>query len=42
MRYEVIFAPEAVEDLKKLKANIRATVLASIQTHLKYEPRKQS
>ena len=42
MRSEVIFAPEAVEDLRRLKANIRAAVLASIQAHLKHEPRKQS
>lgn len=42
MRFEIILAPEAIEDLRRLKANVRAKVLASIETHLKHEPRKQS
>ena len=42
MRFEIVFAPEAVEDLKKLKANLRAEVRAGIETHLRHDPRKLS
>jgi mRNA-degrading endonuclease RelE of RelBE toxin-antitoxin system len=42
MRFAIILAPEAVEDLKSLKANLRATVRQAIETHLRHEPRKTS
>jgi mRNA-degrading endonuclease RelE of RelBE toxin-antitoxin system len=42
MRVEVVLAPEAVEDLKSLKANFRTEVRAAIETHLRHEPRKTS
>jgi mRNA interferase RelE/StbE len=42
MRFDIIFAPEAVEDLKGLKANRRAEVRAAIEVHLRHEPRKTS
>lgn len=42
MRFAIVLAPEAVEDLKGLKANRRAEVQAAIETHLRYEPRKTS
>jgi mRNA interferase RelE/StbE len=42
MQIAIIFAPEAVEDLRSLKANIRATVRAEIERHLRHEPRKVS
>jgi mRNA-degrading endonuclease RelE of RelBE toxin-antitoxin system len=42
MSYAIILAPEVVEDLKKLKANIRADVRAALETHLRYEPEKVS
>lgn len=42
MPFAIVFAPEAVEDLKKLKANIRADVRAALETHLKHEPEKMS
>src|SRR5712691_7421974 len=42
MRFAVVLAPEAVEDLKKLKANIRADVRAALETHLRHEPEKVS
>jgi mRNA interferase RelE/StbE len=42
MSFGIILAPEAVEDLKRLKAGIRATVRAAFVTHLKYEPTKTS
>jgi mRNA interferase RelE/StbE len=42
MRYEIVLAPEAVEDLKGLKARDRATVKDAIETHLRHEPIKTS
>lgn len=42
MRYEIIFAPEAEEDLLLLRANERSEVLDAIETHLRYEPEKVS
>jgi mRNA-degrading endonuclease RelE of RelBE toxin-antitoxin system len=38
MRFEIIFAPEAVQDLKHLKAHIRAAVRDAIELHLRHEP----
>ena len=42
MRYKIILAPEAVRDLKRLQANLRAAVTDSIETHLRHEPTKLS
>jgi mRNA-degrading endonuclease RelE of RelBE toxin-antitoxin system len=42
MRYEIVFAPEAVEDLRALKANLRATVRAALEAPLRHEPAKAS
>ena len=42
MRYEIILAPEAVEDLRCLKANVRAEVRDAIERHLRHEPTKTS
>jgi mRNA-degrading endonuclease RelE of RelBE toxin-antitoxin system len=42
MRYEIILAPEAVEDLRALKAAVRSTVRDALETHLRYEPMKTS
>jgi mRNA-degrading endonuclease RelE of RelBE toxin-antitoxin system len=42
MRFEIVLAPEAVEDLKGLKANLRTEVRAAIEAHLRHEPRKTS
>jgi len=42
MPYEIILAPEAVEDFKRLKAPIRATVKAALNTYLRHEPAKAS
>ena len=38
MRFEIILAPEAVEDLKHLKANLRAAVRDAIERHLRHAP----
>jgi mRNA-degrading endonuclease RelE of RelBE toxin-antitoxin system len=42
MRYEIVLAPEAVEDLKKLKANLRTTIRAALETHLRHAPTRAS
>jgi mRNA-degrading endonuclease RelE of RelBE toxin-antitoxin system len=42
MRYEIILAPEAVEDLRQLKAHLRVQVRDTIEKHLRYEPKKAS
>ena len=42
MRFEIILAPEAVEDLRKFKANERAAGKVALETHLRYEPTKTS
>ena len=42
MRFEILFAPEAVEDLKPLKANLRAEVKDAIERHLQYHPTRTS
>ena len=41
MAYAIILAPEAVQDLNDLKANVRAQVREGIETHL-HEPGKAS
>jgi mRNA-degrading endonuclease RelE of RelBE toxin-antitoxin system len=42
MSFAIILAPEAVEDLKRLKAKIRADIRAALETHLRHEPKKVS
>jgi mRNA interferase RelE/StbE len=42
MRYDILFAPEAVEDYEGLAANVRAAVRDCIESHLRHEPRKTS
>jgi mRNA interferase RelE/StbE len=42
MPFEIVLAPEAVEDLKRLKANVRADIRAALETHLRREPKKAS
>ena len=38
MPFAIILAPEAVEDLRRLTANVRATVRSALETHLRHEP----
>jgi mRNA-degrading endonuclease RelE of RelBE toxin-antitoxin system len=40
MKYEILFAPEAVQDFKRLSARDRSTVKEAIEKHLRYEPQK--
>jgi mRNA interferase RelE/StbE len=42
MRREILFAPEAVNDLKSLAARERATVRDAIEQHLRHEPKRTS
>lgn len=42
MRFEIVLAPEAVEDLKRLKSNIRTEVRSALEIHLRHEPTKLS
>ena len=42
MRFAIVLAPEAVADLRKLKATLRARVREALETHLRHEPTKTS
>lgn len=42
MPFAIVLAPEAVEDLSRLRAALRSSVKAAIQTHLRHEPEKTS
>ncbi|MGH8637870.1 MAG: type II toxin-antitoxin system RelE family toxin [Burkholderiales bacterium] len=42
MRFEILLAPEAVEDLHRLKASERSAVKGALETHLRHEPTKSS
>ncbi len=40
--YEVVLAPEAVDDFRELKASVRSKVREAIETHLRHQPMKTS
>jgi mRNA interferase RelE/StbE len=42
MSYDILLAPEAVEDLNDLKANVRAAVRDALEEHLRHQPTKTS
>lgn len=42
MRFEIVLAPEAVEDLRRFKANERTAIKDALETHLRHEPTKTS
>jgi mRNA-degrading endonuclease RelE of RelBE toxin-antitoxin system len=42
MRHEIILAPEAANDLKRLKAHLRTEVRDAFERHLRHEPTKTS
>ncbi len=42
MPFVIVLAPEAVEDIRRLTANVRATVRTARETHLRHEPEKTS
>ncbi len=42
MRYEIVLAPEAVRDLKRLKPTVRARIRGAIELHLLHQPTRTS
>jgi len=42
MQYEILFSPEAVQDLRRLLARERSTVKEAIERHLRYGPERTS
>jgi mRNA-degrading endonuclease RelE of RelBE toxin-antitoxin system len=42
MPFAIVLAPQAVEDFKRLKANLRAELRDALETHLRHEPKKTS
>jgi mRNA interferase RelE/StbE len=42
MEHEIILAPEAADDFKKLVARDRSTIKEAIETHLRHEPQRTS
>lgn len=40
MRYEVELAPEAIQDVERLTAALRAQAKDALETHLRHEPTK--
>lgn len=40
MAYAIVLAPEAIEDFRQLRANIRSAVRAAIERYLRHEPAK--
>jgi mRNA interferase RelE/StbE len=42
MPFKIVLAPEAVQDLRALNANLRAVVRDALETHLRQEPMKTS
>jgi mRNA-degrading endonuclease RelE of RelBE toxin-antitoxin system len=42
MRFEIVWAPEAVDQMRGLRAAIRSAVRDAIETHLRHEPTKVS
>ena len=42
MPFAIVLAPEALEDLKRLRATARGTVKDAMERHLRHEPEKTS
>lgn len=42
MRYEIALSPEALEDLRGLRAHIRAAVRDALEKHLRHVPTRTS
>jgi mRNA-degrading endonuclease RelE of RelBE toxin-antitoxin system len=42
MRYEIVLAPEALQDLRTLDAHVRSEIRDALETHLRHEPTKTS
>ena len=42
MRYEIVFAPGAVSDVRRLRAHVRSMVRDAVETSLRHAPRRVS
>jgi mRNA interferase RelE/StbE len=42
MPFEIVLAPEAVEDFKSMRPNLQAELRTALETHLRHEPEKVS
>jgi len=42
MRHEIIFAPVAIDDLRRMRAFDRVAIQDAIENHLRFEPQKVS
>jgi len=42
MQFEIVLAPQAVQDLRRLPARIRSEVRDAIEENLRHEPKKTS
>jgi mRNA-degrading endonuclease RelE of RelBE toxin-antitoxin system len=42
MRYAIVLAPEAIDDLRMLRANVRSAVRSALETHLRDRPTQVS
>jgi len=42
MKYEIVLAPEAIQDFKRLSARDRSVVKETIEEQLRYEPQRIS
>jgi mRNA interferase RelE/StbE len=42
MRFEIVLAPEALDDLRRFKATVRAILRDALETYLRHEPTKTS
>jgi mRNA-degrading endonuclease RelE of RelBE toxin-antitoxin system len=42
MRFEILLSPQAVEDLRSLKASPRVAVREALEEHLRHQPEKVS
>src|SRR5579862_9229947 len=42
MPFEILLAPEAIEDLRRLRASLRAAVRDALEIHLRREPARTS
>jgi mRNA-degrading endonuclease RelE of RelBE toxin-antitoxin system len=42
MRFEIVLAPEAVEDLRALRARMRSMVRTAFERHLRHQPTRTS
>ncbi|MEW6754741.1 MAG: type II toxin-antitoxin system RelE/ParE family toxin [Candidatus Latescibacterota bacterium] len=42
MAYDIVLSPQAVEDLRSLRAHLRAAVRQALETHLRHAPTRTS